>query len=125
MARAGKSMRAANILFAEELFEDAVSRAYYAVLHAARAAPSTLDIAPSTHDGVRRMFGLHLVRPGLLEKEYAVIFTAEKEDRELGDYDVAFDMEKDRAQQRITDAMAFVKRVSRFLDQSDPQDDPK
>ena len=42
--------------------EDAVSRAYYAILHAAKAALFVHDVAVASHASVRRMFGLHLVR---------------------------------------------------------------
>jgi len=120
MDRAGKALRAAEVLLDEDLFEDAVSRAYYAVLHAARAVLLTLDISPSTHDGVRRMFGLHLVKPGILETEFAVILTAEQQDRELGDYDVVFTMEAERAQKRVEEAKAFLNRISRHLNESMP-----
>jgi uncharacterized protein (UPF0332 family) len=72
---------------------------------------------------VRRMFGLHLVKPGILETEYAVILTAEQADRELGDYDVTFNMEAERAQKRIGEASCFVERISRFLAQPETQDD--
>ncbi len=37
-ARALKALQAAKLLQADRLFEDAVSRAYYAVMHAAKAA---------------------------------------------------------------------------------------
>jgi len=36
--RAAQALRAAEVLHAEELFPDAISRAYYAVMHAAKAA---------------------------------------------------------------------------------------
>ncbi len=43
-----------------------VSRAYYAAYHAARALLYEKGVEPKTHEGVRRMIGLHYVMPGLL-----------------------------------------------------------
>ena len=81
LTRAKKALLAAKTLIEKGLFEDCVSRAYYAVLHAAKAALSTLGVESDTHNGVRKMFGFHLIKPGKIEKEYAKILTAEKEDR--------------------------------------------
>jgi uncharacterized protein (UPF0332 family) len=38
LTRAGKALLAAKTLLENQLYEDCVSRAYYAVLHAAKAA---------------------------------------------------------------------------------------
>jgi uncharacterized protein len=116
LARAEKSLRAAEMLLEHELYEDAVSRAYYAVLHASKAALAPLDIFPESHQSVRRMFGLHLVKVKIIEREYATILTAEQEDRELSDYDITLTIGNDRASQRVKDARRFVARVEAYLD---------
>lgn len=77
LARAKKALFAAKTLIEKGLFEDCVSRAYYAVLHAAKAALFLVGVESDTHNGVRRMFGLHLVKTGKIEKEFAKILTAE------------------------------------------------
>ena len=58
--RATQSLHAAELLAREGYREDAVSRAYYAVLHAAKAALLVHDVATTSHAAVRRMFGRHL-----------------------------------------------------------------
>lgn len=115
LARARKSLHAAETLLDHELFEDAVSRAYYAVLHASKAALTTVDIFPISRQSVRRMFGLHLVKTNLIEREYATILTSEQEDRELSDYDITISIEQDRANQRVMDARKFVDRIECYL----------
>ena len=47
------------------------TRACYAILHAAKAALFVHDVAVASHASVRRMFGLHLVRTGEIEREWA------------------------------------------------------
>lgn len=61
--RARESLRAAETLTREGLCADAISRAYYAILHGAKAALQVRDVAAESHPAVRRMFGLHLVNP--------------------------------------------------------------
>lgn len=46
MKRARKALKASETLMDSGLYEDAVSRAYYAVLHAAKAALATRQHAP-------------------------------------------------------------------------------
>ena len=67
--RARQCLRAAEILVRENCYEDAVSRAYYAVLHAAKAALEVHDVAAESHAAVRRLFGQHLIRAGEIERE--------------------------------------------------------
>ncbi len=115
LSRAKKSLLAAKTLLEEELFEDCVSRAYYAVLHAAKAALALSEIEVGSHVGVRSMFGLHLVKSGKIEKEFAKILTAEQEDREIGDYEIYIDIEPERADQRVDEAEKFVQRIEHYL----------
>ena len=113
--RAGKALLAAKTLLENQLYEDCVSRAYYAVLHAAKAALVTTGVEPESHSAVRRLFGLHLVKTGKIEKDFAKILTAEQEDREIGDYDIHIEIEQDTAQKRVLDAEKFVERINNFL----------
>lgn len=113
--RAKKALLAAKTLLENQLYEDCVSRAYYAVLHAAKAALATKDIEPESHNAVKRMFGLHLIKTGEIEKDFAKILTAEQEDRAIGDYNIYIDIEQDRALKRVRDAEKFVERIEKYL----------
>ena len=115
LTRAKKALLAAKTLLENRLYEDCVSRAYYAVLHAAKAALAVEGIEPQSHHAVRRMFGLHLVKTGKIEKHFAGILTAEQEDREIGDYDVHIEIEQETAQKRVADAEKFVGRIEKYL----------
>jgi uncharacterized protein (UPF0332 family) len=61
------------------------------------------------------MFGLHLVKTGQMERDFAQILTAEQEDREIGDYDIHIDIEEDTAKKRVADAERFIKRTEEYL----------
>ena len=115
LIRAKKALLAAKTLLENQLYEDCVSRSYYAVLHPAKAALSIEDVEPQSHYAVRRMFGLHLVKAGKIEREFARILTAEQEDREIGDYDIHIEIEQDTAAKRVLDAEKFVERIEKYL----------
>lgn len=115
LIRAKKALSAAKALLEFQLYEDCVSRAYYAVLHAAKAALAMEDIDAQSHVAVRRKFGLNLVKTGKIEKDFAQILTKEKEDRELSDYNIHIEIEGDTAEKRVVDAEKFVKRIETFL----------
>lgn len=61
------------------------------------------------------MFGLHLVKTGKIEKDFASILTAEQQDREISDYDIHIEIEPDRASKRVLDAEKFVARIDKYL----------
>ncbi|UCF17291.1 MAG: HEPN domain-containing protein [Phycisphaerales bacterium] len=118
LSRANKALLAAKILLERRLYEDSVSRAYYAVLHAAKAALVMIGLEPESHHAVRRLFGLHLVKSGEIEKDFARILAAEQEDREIGDYDIDVEIEHDRALKRVAEAEEFVERIVEYLPES-------
>ena len=115
ITRADSALAASKVLLEKELLDDAVSRAYYASLHAAKAALLSKGIETSSHRGVLSMFGLHLVKSGDIEIEYAKMLAVEKEDREIGDYDITVEISEERAEERVEEAEKFVERIKRFL----------
>ena len=92
--------------------EDAVSRAYYAVLHAAKAALLTRDIVTESHAAVRRLFGRELVRTGEIERDWAKVLLREQEEREVADYEVGAVIDLATAEELVGDARRFLERMA-------------
>ena len=113
--RAKKALKSAQILQEEGMAEDAVSRSYYAVMHAARAALLANDTIAESHAAVRRLFGAVLVRPGLIEKEWAAILAREQDQCIVADYNVQIAWELETSASLVEDARAFVRRVQDYL----------
>ncbi len=85
------------------------------ILHAARAALLAEGVTVTSHRGVRRLFGQHLIKSGKLPPNLAEILADEQDDRILADYDVLFDPEVDRVQKRVNDADNFLETIKAFL----------
>ena len=62
--RALKSLGAAETLYDQKYYEDSISRAYYAVLHAAKAALLVNEVLAKSHSAVRNLFSQKLATTG-------------------------------------------------------------
>ena len=113
--RARMALGAAQLLTAESYPEDAASRAYYAILHAAKAVLLVHDIATTSHAGTRRMFGLHLVRTGQVEPEWASFLGESLDNRLAADYDSEVAFSAREAAQETRRARRFLSRMRRYL----------
>lgn len=113
--RARQSLRAAQVLTVEECPEDAVSRAYYAILHGAKAAMYVHDVAVTSHTGARRMFGLHLVRTGEIEPEWASYLGESLDDRLAADYESGISVSTGESRRETHRARRFLARIRRYL----------
>ncbi|HMV80633.1 MAG TPA: HEPN domain-containing protein [Leptospiraceae bacterium] len=115
MGRANKALKSAEILYKEKLYEDSISRSYYAVLHAAKAALLSRGIEVDSHEAVKRLFGLHIIKTGISEKYYGLILREEQDDRMMADYNVGFSPEEERVFQRLEDARDFVSKMESII----------
>ncbi|MCY4482577.1 MAG: HEPN domain-containing protein [Spirochaetaceae bacterium] len=113
--RAARTLSAAELLVREGYPEDAVARAYYAILHAAKAALSVRDVIAESHSSVRGLFGKHLILTGAIEREWSKQLAASLDDRLAADYDAATFFSDVEAQRECGSARAFVGRIRRYL----------
>jgi uncharacterized protein (UPF0332 family) len=117
MQKAYEKVAAARSLTRSGHHDDAISRAYYAMFHAASAVLLSLGITVDSHSALKAMFGLHLVKTGEIDREYGKSLSRLKDDRENGDYDIFADFDEDDAQKAIGQAQGFVAEMKRYLSQ--------
>lgn len=113
--RGMQSLHASELLMQSGYREDAVSRAYYGILHAAKAALFVHDVTVASHAAVRRMFGLHLVRTGEIEREWAHHLAGGSDDRLAADYNVHMSFSSDETRYECRRAREFISRIRRYL----------
>ena len=119
LKRCDEFLEAAKSMIGGKFYSSAVSRAYYAVLHSARALLLIVDIEPTTHAGAVSMFGLHFVKTKEIEKKYGKIFKNLKEERETGDYDITSEFGEDDAKEAIKEAEEFSAQMKAYLKSKD------
>ncbi len=94
---------------------DAVSRAYYAIMHAAKAALFVHGVAATSHAGVKRMFGLHLVHPGRIEPLWSDHLVEGSDERLAADYDVFMSYSEQETRQACEHSREFLARMRKYL----------
>ena len=95
--------------------EDAISRAYYATIHAAKAALLVHDVIAESHAAVRQLFGQVLVVAEGVEREWAQILARSHDQRGAAEYNVEFTVDTAAMGCLIQDAQRFVERMAAYI----------
>ena len=115
LEKAEKKLEVAEHLLAAEDYDDAVSRAYYAVYHASQALLLTEGQKAETHKGVITLFGLLFVKTGKFSRNVGKYLANLKDDREKGDYEIFSFVDKQTAETAVEEATAFIKESKKYL----------
>ena len=94
-------LNVAKRLLKSEDYEDAVSRAYYAVFHATQALLLTEGEKAETHRGLVTLFGILFVKTGKFSKHLGKFLANLKDDRETGDYEVFSYIDRETAESAL------------------------
>ena len=113
--RAQASLGAADACRRDGYYADAVSRAYYAVLHAARAALELQGFTTETHRATRIMFGQYVVKTGRVESGWSRVISEMANARADADYKVKLTFDVDDANVAYVRAEAFLNRIHTLL----------
>lgn len=108
LTRAEQALGAARTLLDGGFVLDAITRAYYAAFHAARAMLVSRGVEPRTHSGAIHLLNVELVRQGLLDPRWNAILARLQRSRELADYDASVTFPAADAEQAIDDATRFL-----------------
>ncbi|MFC1452849.1 HEPN domain-containing protein [Verrucomicrobiota bacterium] len=108
MDHGNEALEAARCLVDNGFRRDAVSRAYYAAYHWARAVLLLKGIEPRTHRGTIQLFSLHLAKDGPLTDETVGLLAHLETYRELSDYTPS-------ARFTEHDARSEIERAERFI----------
>ena len=114
MSIAADALRAARSLIELQLPNDAVSRAYYAAMHHARALLLIEGLEPKSHHGVLTLLGQHMRGADRLSIESLKIFGELQDRRSSADYTAAR-IPLATAEALVTDAESFIVEARRIL----------
>ena len=111
---ARRALAAARVLVRAGLYLDAVSRAYYGMFYAARAAVNAAGSEPKTHSGVASEFGRLYVRTERIEAGVARQLREIASKREDADYE-GIELSQADALDALGAAVRFVDEVGALL----------
>ena len=110
-ALADEELNIADSLLHAGFARVALTRAYFAVFHAARARLYAAGFEPRTHAGVQHLFNQHFVRTDRFEPGVSRLMARLQKYREEADYSRAFVIDAEGAREEIEAARAFVEAV--------------
>ena len=113
--RAEDSLQVARLFLQHSFYADAISRAYYAVFHAAKASLELYEISTRNHRGVNILFSRHIVHPGLVESEWGSVIGQLAPMRISADYVVTTAFNETQAADACQQADAFASRIRSLL----------
>lgn len=114
MDRARRSLRSARNILEDGDNDFAMSRAYYAMFHAANATLRVRGITWAKHSGVIAAFGQYMVKPGTFSEEHHRALHAAFNARGAGDYGGEFPT-REEVEVRLGQAEMFVHAAEEFL----------
>ncbi|MDD5482778.1 MAG: HEPN domain-containing protein [Kiritimatiellae bacterium] len=113
--RGDEALGAARHLLSSGFYNDAVSRAYYAAFHWARALLVSRGIEAKTHRGVIQLFHHNFVRAGTVTEETAGHLSRLETYRELSDYTAFSHFTEAQAREEISLSETFINACRQLL----------
>lgn len=114
-AKSKERLAAARLLFNSSLFDDAVSRAYYAALYAAKAALVGEGLVAKSHDGAILLFGSRFIKTGRLPRILATDLAKLRRLREKAEYSTAFKTTETDAAWTLEAAERFAAEMEKLF----------
>jgi len=99
-------------------FSDAISRAYYGVLDAARAALILEKEMPKTHAGTISKFNQKFIKTSKVNKKYGPLLNKLERARAEADYQFGVEFTKEEAESILKDASNFVEMVIKLIEEN-------
>ena len=115
LQKAQRKLNTAKKLLELGEHEDTVSRAYYSIFHAAKAALATQKSFPKTHEGTIREFGQKIIKEKGLPRELGTIFSQARSLRETADYTLTPTIGPEDAKWAVKAAEHFLKQITEHL----------
>ena len=103
------------ILIKNELWNTAINRLYYASYYAVIALLVSKKIKTTTHAGVRQMFGLHVIKTGIIEKDLGKFYSDIFDMRQTGDYEDYIDFTKEDVLDLLKPANDLITEIEELL----------
>ncbi len=115
LERAEAAERAAHVLLAAGLLNDAVSRLYYSVLHRVRALLLSEGLEPRSHNGALQLFSLKFVKVGHFDPKSAHLFSKLTKYREDADYSSSYQFGREDVELLLAEAAGLSRRIASYL----------
>ena len=119
--KAVDSIEAAEILVDKDKADMAVARAYYTMFYIAEAMLNEKGLKFSKHSAVHAAFGEHFAKTKEMNAKFHRWLLNSFDKRQIADYDVDGEIERDVAVNAIHQAREFLEAAREYLEKQSPQ----
>ena len=110
-----EKFKTARLNFENDLYDDAVSRAYYAVFHTISAVLMSRKLHFSSHKETIGSFNKEFVKTGIFPKSYTRMMQKLFNERQTGDYDFGSYLGADIAEEDLTEVEKIIEACEEYL----------
>lgn len=115
--KAKEDLRAAEILFENNLFSQSLNRSYYPIFHAVRAVFVYEKFDSRKHSGIISHFNKRYIKEGIFDKEYSKILMGAEKIRNKSDYNDFYIVSREDARNQIMGAEIFIDTMEKYIDE--------
>ncbi|GHT28023.1 UPF0332 protein [Bacteroidia bacterium] len=115
LENAHKTLNEIPIHIANELWNTAINRLYYACYYAVTALLIRRGIEAQTHSGVRTMLALHFTKTKQLSIKQNKFYTDLFENRQIGDYADFVFFDRETVEELYQQAIEFIGEIERLV----------
>ena len=118
ISRAKETLAEVDTHIKNNVLHTAVNRIYYACFYAVSALLVQNEIKARKHAGVKQMFGLHFILPGIIDIESGEFYTSVFEMRQSGDYEDFIYFTEKEVIALVEPAAKLISRIEEILSEN-------
>ena len=115
MAKAKDSLEVARQLHEQKHYNDAASKAYYAVFHSLQAILLTKELSFSKHSAVMSAFNKEFIYSGDFAKDFYTKIIRLFKDRQIGDYEYTKEIDRESSETDVADTEMIINAIEEYL----------
>jgi len=116
MSQARETLEAARSLARDQHWNSVINRLYYSCFYAISALLFENDINARSHSGIKHQFGLHFVKPGLIDKRTTETYINLFDFRQMGDYADFTDFNEEKTVPLIPQVESLLDRIEELIE---------
>lgn len=115
MEHAREMLEVARENLGNDRYSSACNRAYYGCFYAASALLFSKGLSFGKHAAVIAAFRQHFIKTGQIDARWSKIYELIMTSRHISDYELNLSIEKEQAEQMVSEAGNFVQEVEAWL----------
>ena len=111
-----RTFQAAELLFADNYYNSAVNRLYYACFYIINALFVSTGYSAKTHSGNKTVFFEHFIKTKIFERKFGKLYSDLFEARQQGDYDGYFIFDKETVADLLPQVKEMIETIKNYIE---------